>query len=76
MLRHFISKWSHFTRSLGAEALSAQLYVLPNPHRCVSNGGTSVPKYRQRAIQVLQKTASLFPGKEGGNRTSREGKGR
>jgi len=76
MLKHLISEQSHFTHSLGAEALSAQLPVLPNPHRHGGNGGASLPKYWQRAIQVLQKTSSLFPGKERRNRRSTEGKGR
>lgn len=48
----------------------------PNPPRRASNGGTAVPTYGQRAIRALQKTASLFPGKEGRNRKSREAKER
>lgn len=75
MLRHFISKWSHFTHSLGAEALSAQLYVLPNPHRCVSNGGDLYPHTDKELSRSYRKLLPSSQGRKEGTEQVGKGKG-
>lgn len=75
MFRCFISKWSHFTQSPGAEVLSAQLRGFQISPQCVSNGGPLYPNMCKELFRSYRKPLPSSQGRKGGTEKVGKGKG-